>query len=533
MLPAGGPAGDTAPALLQRSDDDFIEAILEGLRTGAGRISLKGDRASARSRRGTLKLFQPVQRQFHVAVIEAWCDQPGTPRIDPAKVESAGMVIRRVRRDAGGSSLEGWMRARGKLLGWARIARLGDERAHPASDKRLARLPISPSIDRQLTSLALERQDALLDEHVIPLFAAPPDVCTQARKTFYYGVVPTTSSEVPDVAVDPAQMLGDDFGAGSRGFTDHLVAPLRGTATAFVLAGETMHPGWFEAVEMAGEDQPAGLPDEHWQVLQTTSGARGMKHFILLLRQLATEFDAFGESAASRAVFAELEAIRLPLVRRGGEPPRTVAAGSFLRQASRVLLERDPQAPSPEMPASWPALGDAARTRLAAALSAGLAARVTQMKGQPGRFDEPGAEYVLRAFVRLRAEGGCPARTEWSAYSEPFVIAPWYEGGGAPPVQIPLPDATDRDLLKSLKPNVAFVVPPSLQNLLSGNPKDMLEGKGSTGGLTIGWICSFSLPLITICAFIVLNIFLSLFDLIFRWMFFFKICIPFPKRSEG
>jgi hypothetical protein len=60
----------------------------------------------------------------------------------------------------------------------------------------------------------------------------------------------------------------------------------------------------------------------------------------------------------------------------------------------------------------------------------------------------------------------------------------------------------------------------------------MLEGKFSTEGLTLGWICGFNIPLITICAFIVLNIFLSLFDLIFRWLFFIKICVPFPKRSE-
>ena len=72
------------------------------------------------------------------------------------------------------------------------------------------------------------------------------------------------------------------------------------------------------------------------------------------------------------------------------------------------------------------------------------------------------------------------------------------------------------------------------KNLLLGNPKDLLEGKQSGGGsFTVGWMCSFSLPIITICAFICLNIFLSLFDLIFRWMFFIKICIPFPKRSEG
>jgi hypothetical protein len=534
MLPPAEPAAATAPALLQRSDDDFIEAIVEQLRTHAGRIALKGDLASARTGRQVLKLFQPVQRQFHVAVVEAWCEMPGTPRIDPARVESAGMVVRRIRRDASGARLEGWMRASGTLLGWARVARLGGERAHPTSAKRLARHPVSPSLDRQLTSLALEHEDALLDEHVVPMFAAPPDVCAEAKKTLFYGLVPTTSAELAAVAVDPAQALGDDFGPGSRNFTNHLVEALRGDRMDFVLAGETMHPGWFEAVELGGEDRPTGLPNEHWQVLRTVSGAAGMRRFILLLRQLASEFDAFGESPAGRAVFAELEAIHLPLARRHGETrPRTVAAGSFLRLASRVLLERDPEAQAAEMPVSWPALGDAARTRLSGALAVALADRFAQMKGQPGRFDDPGAEYVLRAFVRIRPEGDCPARTEWSAYSEPFVIAPWYEGSGAAPVQVPLPDATDRELLKSLRPNVAFVVPPSLQNLLSGNPKDMLAGKGSTAGATLGWICGFNIPVITICAFIVLNIFLSLFDLIFRWLFFIKICVPFPKRSDG
>jgi hypothetical protein len=33
-----------------------------------------------------------------------------------------------------------------------------------------------------------------------------------------------------------------------------------------------------------------------------------------------------------------------------------------------------------------------------------------------------------------------------------------------------------------------------------------------------------------LCAFISLNIFLQLFDLIFRWMAYLKICIPIPKR---
>ena len=101
-------------------------------------------------------------------------------------------------------------------------------------------------------------------------------------------------------------------------------------------------------------------------------------------------------------------------------------------------------------------------------------------------------------------------------------------------MQVPLPDPSDREMLKKLVPNIAFTVPASLQNLLAGDPLDLMEGKKpADSGLKLGWICSFNIPIITICAFIVLNIFLSLFDLFFRWMMFIKICIPFPKKGGG
>jgi hypothetical protein len=217
------------------------------------------------------------------------------------------------------------------------------------------------------------------------------------------------------------------------------------------------------------------------------------------------------------------------VLRQGETTPRRVRADEFLARANTVLLDKGSVSGVLEMPATWPALGDTAKRQLAVALHKSLAPRFKAIKGKSGRFDEPAARYVLRAFVRLKPEGGCPGRIVWSDASQPFVIAPWYEGAGAPPVQIPLPDPSDRNLLRSLKPNVAFVVPPSIQGLLAGSAKDLMEGKGDTGKLGITWICSFSIPVITICAFIVLNIFLSLFNIVFGWMFFLKICLPLPK----
>jgi hypothetical protein len=49
------------------------------------------------------------------------------------------------------------------------------------------------------------------------------------------------------------------------------------------------------------------------------------------------------------------------------------------------------------------------------------------------------------------------------------------------------------------------------------------------GGPSFGMICSLSIPIITICALILLIIMVSLFDIIFHWLPYFIICFPFPR----
>jgi hypothetical protein len=112
-----------------------------------------------------------------------------------------------------------------------------------------------------------------------------------------------------------------------------------------------------------------------------------------------------------------------------------------------------------------------------------------------------------------------------------YRVAPWYASTGAPQARIALP-AFDRASLAAMKPNVAFEVPPALQNLLMRNkPEDMLKSPKSGGELGIGWLCSFSIPVITLCAFILLNVVLSLLNLVFFWLPLVKICLPVPKKK--
>lgn len=52
-----------------------------------------------------------------------------------------------------------------------------------------------------------------------------------------------------------------------------------------------------------------------------------------------------------------------------------------------------------------------------------------------------------------------------------------------------------------------------------------------SGGTPFGMVCSFSIPIITIVALILLIIFVKLLDMIFFWMPFFQICLPLPNFS--
>jgi hypothetical protein len=60
--------------------------------------------------------------------------------------------------------------------------------------------------------------------------------------------------------------------------------------------------------------------------------------------------------------------------------------------------------------------------------------------------------------------------------------------------------------------------------------KDLEVGKMGPCGATatFGMICSLSIPIITICALILLIIIVMLLDLIFKWIPWFIICFPIP-----
>jgi hypothetical protein len=439
-----------------------------------------------------------VHRRFNLVLLEAHCREPGDPRLDPVRIAGAGLVVRRV--SAGQTPYEGWLGAGPKLQGWCRFPNAAALDLDPDTARRARPSTGHAELDRLLPAPA----GRPLREHVAPLFAAPPEVCRAAKRTFLYGLLPVTSSERSEVP-----QPGPDYQGLKtqlrRHLSPYLAATAPGTRLQLPRGGSLIRPEWTD---------PAAL--------QADAGLRG---FVSLLQQVAVEFDAFGDSAQSRAVHAALNALQ----------PGAMRAGDFLRAAKRILL--DGEALSLVMPAQWPAVSGAQSEAILDAAVQALGARFDQLAGKRGRFDDAGGRYVARAFLRVMGHDDCPPRLVWSAPSEEFAIAPWHEASAAPPARVSLPNLLKPGALQALKPNVVFDLPEELQCLLSKNsPKDFLEGKarkcGPGDGAGLDWLCGFSIPIITLCAFIVLNIFLGLLNIIFWWLPFLKICIPIPKRLE-
>jgi hypothetical protein len=157
--------------------------------------------------------------------------------------------------------------------------------------------------------------------------------------------------------------------------------------------------------------------------------------------------------------------------------------------------------------------------------------------------------FVIR-FVYQRRDCGPLHAPLFSERTQRFQLAGFFDPDApARPIRIALPLDTSPAGLRKFNKNTAFILSDMLCGqvqrakglgfidlVLSVLPwplhKDLDVGSSgpcNDGSLSIGMICSISIPIITICALIVLIIMISLLDLIFRWLPFFVMCFPVPN----
>lgn len=199
------------PVILQMRDDDFPKRFLQDLASPEQppiSTTTVVDLTTSRS------LFQPVQRMLHLALVKLSCNTLGYPRVNPTRVESAGLVIRRVYRRPGNgngtpiddsSTLSGWMRSASGQLGWV-ILGPDQENLDPDPLKRPQLTSGQAELDRQLAASTLASANT---ESFTPAFVAPPATCASLNRTVLYALIPTASSEVSDtLPITPPQFDG-------------------------------------------------------------------------------------------------------------------------------------------------------------------------------------------------------------------------------------------------------------------------------------------------------------------------------------
>jgi hypothetical protein len=171
-----------------------------------------------------------------------------------------------------------------------------------------------------------------------------------------------------------------------------------------------------------------------------------------------------------------------------------------------------------------------------------VAKALRKTAGDPGWF-------VVR-FVYTRRDCGPLHPPTLSAPTQRFQLANFFDPDApARPIRISLPLDTSPAGLRKFNKNTAFVISDMLCGqiqrakglgfidlVLAVLPwpfhKDLPTGSSGpckSFDVNIGMICSLSIPIITICALILLTIIVMLLDLIFRWLPWFVICFPVLK----
>ena len=152
----------------------------------------------------------------------------------------------------------------------------------------------------------------------------------------------------------------------------------------------------------------------------------------------------------------------------------------------------------------------------------------------PPQADEDGAVHFVVRCVYER--GHCrPPRLLFSDASDPYVIAkPFDPDAPARDIRIPLPMDLSRDALERAKKGMGMMLSNAMREKLDKSTKEAL-GKAALGisppsfggaQIEMGAILSLSIPIVTICAFILLMIVASILHYIFRWLPYLFVLVP-------
>ena len=480
------------PALLRFHSDSFMADLARLLATRPRelaslvaepitfRLPGTGAKDDPPPKLDALKLYQPAHGDFYLVAASLVCSIPGLPDrgVDAAAGDRVAFVLRR-------------------LVGTTELAWVDD----PGS-----------ATGRSWLAVADGERTALADgEDLLPMFPVN-FVDGEEKRRLLVGYIPTASKEsyVASAAIDPRPTQPADTRVDE-------------------LEVRVIKP--YERLKEARVSAPGPSPERV-----------GASRFLLLdLAKLLAD----GAPAAWAAIVSGVppaSGFALELYTTLGQiVGGTTTWRGALSQAWQQ--RRDITGESGKEPALAIDLADAAldpgvlRSRVLAVLPQSVSGAAPAVAPMPvPKLDPRGAaRYVLRC-VYLRPQCGPLHPDVVSAPTEDFAIADFFDfDAPARDIQIVMPaDTTIKDLRK-LRNNVHFVISDQLRRQIARlKPlENLVKGELEPDqGLSVGWICSFSIPIITIVALILLFVVVVLLNLIFWWLPFVKICLPVPMKGK-
>ena len=609
--PQANPAQGGGALLLRYQDPEFIPRFLTDL--AAGRLSdpagagwWQEDRFSPHDQRLVLRL--PIHRTFYLVVCEVSCERLGAPALDPARIASAGFVIRRqggaapaalpapaptpgpfgslFARQPKGRALaakdktlalaadsreQQWTLEEGEPLGWSAVAGGG-------RDPDLGRRVCGNGVQRRAP-----RPPAYSGEETHPLHPVTARDAAGRLHTLLYGFLPLGGQSLG---------LGSPFEAADEAAAvaaEHARLPwpfgYRGRAKGGWRPGDALQvdagvptPAFFALLEVLVNRYHLGEPGTAGGAGDPLNGdlaeqARGLwfRDQLLGVGGLGLEGrakgDVEGDGAKGLGIIGGMSAIGggLGLVAAGiarfslhDYLAACFAAGDanpltpWLAEQRRAIDAAGGLDAAPTLEALPARPGDGAATL---ALDLGLdeadaeewrlllgqrlvdQARRTGAEIPIPKFRQgPEDLFQVVPFVRARDDDG-RERLSWAgaaARSVPFRVAAPFDPDASRPALIQMPGL--RDLKRGLAKGAAMLVPPDTQGLLDTLKLDQGVGPGladkppdNAAALGVQWICSFSIPVVTLVAMILLMIIVTLLNIVFFWLPWVRICLPFPK----
>lgn len=470
------------PALHEFTTDKFMEDFLASA-AGDAPKPFRDTLAKAPAGRATLKLFQPVHGNFYLTSASLCCHVPGFPdrEVRGGEGESVFFVLRK------------------------RID--GVEYAWNASET-----------NRGWQSLGARPREVPADEERLPLFQAQSG---QGRQLFF-GYVPVASQDTYAAAVTDQLPSNRQEDPRIQELDSRFVVPLSDPRVSLFKANNTTAPpdtqirisvylllDLWEYFDLYLPEVAAALRDGTTSQLSGDADA--------LADYLKTKFFS-GTTLTLAAALSKVANDRDELNRPGDSDLSALGYNDDYNMNDDALLP----------------LGGL-RSKTKAALEEAPETRPAPV-GLPKFSAEAGDQYVLR-YVYERAQCDPPHR-HVSRPTLPFELAPFFdpEAPGRN-IRVGLPVDVSIAGLRKFRKNVGFIMSKELNEKveeLKGKEKATLDNDVSTSnaGVDIGWICSFSLPIITICAFILLMIIVIVLNLVFWWIPFLKICFPIPLIAK-